>query len=98
MLERQLSSSTVTDPRATVMWASGGVRSYVDASGQAHAESLGPAGWCIAVYSGVALAPGQKCEIGGVPFCIVQPSWMQRLNGATLDWRNGKFEVEERAI
>ena len=97
-LQRQLASSNVPEPHATVLWASGGVRSFADNSGKTHAESLGPHGWRVAVYSGVTLAPGQKCEIDGVPFCVVQPKWTQRLSGATLHWRNGKFEVEERAI
>jgi hypothetical protein len=93
-LERQLAGSKVVEPRAAVLWASGGVRSFTDESGKAHAESLGPHGWCVAVYSGVTLAPGQKYEIGGVPFCVVQPKSNHRLNGATLHWHNGKFEVQ----
>jgi hypothetical protein len=96
-LERQLASSNVAEPRATVLWASGGVRSFTDEAGKTHAESNGAHGWRVAVYSGVALAPGQKYEVGGVPFCVVQPNWTERLKGATLHWCNGKFEVQERA-
>jgi hypothetical protein len=97
-LERKLASSQLAEPRATVIWASGGVRSHVDASGKVHAESMGPPGWSVAVYDGVTLPPFQKCDLSGVPFCFVQAKYPERLNGAILHCKHGRFEVEERAI
>ena len=97
-LENKLARSSVEEPRATVLWTSGGGRGFVDPeTGRPRAEPMRPAGWHVAVYDGADLPPQQKCEIDGLPFCFVQGETAMRLDEAILDWANGSFLVRERS-
>lgn len=95
-LENRLARSSVAEPRATILWVSGGGRSSIDpATGKLRPEPMRPPGWHVAVYDGADLPESQKCEIDALPFCFVQGDTARRLEGATLDWSNGSFEVRE---
>ncbi|HSN19685.1 MAG TPA: hypothetical protein VLS49_03360 [Usitatibacter sp.] len=97
-LENKLARSSVDEPRATILWVSGGGRGAIDpATGKLRAEPMRPPGWHVAVYDGAGLPESQKCELEGLPFCFVQGDTARRLDGATLDWANGSFLVREPA-
>ena len=96
-LEVRLAALPLVEPRATVMWTSGGVRSLLGSNGRQHVETGGPPRWRVAFYDGDKMPATQKCEVDGVPFCFVQNNIFDRLNGATLQWINGKFEIKESA-
>lgn len=97
-LENKLARASVEEPRATILWVSGGGRSSIDpATGRLRAEPMRAPGWHIAVYDGADLPAAQKCEIEGLPFCFVQGETAARLEGAVLDFANGSFAVREAA-
>lgn len=97
-LENKLARSSVAEPRATILWVSGGGRSSIDpATGKLRAEPMRPPGWHVAVYDGAGLPESQKCEIDALPFCFVQGETAMRLDEAILDWTNGTYVVRERS-
>jgi hypothetical protein len=89
-LGEHLARSGLSDPRATVLWASDGEFESLE-------KAKANARWCVAFYDGKTLFWFQKCKIGGLPFCFVQIGHRKRLNGATLDWTGGKFQVSNSA-
>jgi hypothetical protein len=95
-LEDKLARSSVAEPRATILWISGGGRSSIDpATGKPRAEPMRAPGWHVAVYDGEDLPESQKADIEGLPFCFVQGDATRRLDGALLEWANGSFRVRE---
>jgi hypothetical protein len=52
----------------------------------------------VALYEGKSSLVGYKIEVNGIPFCFAHDLDFARLDGATLAWSNGRFEVKERAI
>jgi hypothetical protein len=91
-LEKHLAESGLSDPRATVLWASD-VPPTLDPESLREAEAGGR--WCVGFYEGKTLPWFQKCKIEGLPFCFVQANYPKRLDGAILDWADGAFKVAE---
>ena len=58
--------------------------------------SSGPQ-WGIGFYNIATRPYGRVTSIQGVPFVFVQPRAFRLLNGATLDFRNGRFVVDGSA-
>jgi hypothetical protein len=52
--------------------------------------------WVVAYYDLDTRPSGRVKKIGGVPFVFVQTE-SSKLNGATLDYRDGRFVVEGAA-
>lgn len=96
-LEDKLARSSVAEPCATILWISGGRMSIDPGTGRPRpAQGMRKPGWHVATYDGADIPASQKCEIDGLPFCFVQGATARRLEGATLDWENGSFIVQER--
>jgi hypothetical protein len=96
VLEERLKSSTLADPRATILWSSDvPPGTTVEEARRIPAEN---GSWGVTFYDGKTLPWFQKCKIDGLPFCFVQAKYPQRLDGAVLEWTNGRFEVKESAI
>jgi hypothetical protein len=95
-LQEQLASSSLRDPRATIIWASDvPAGATIEEARRIPAEG---GKWHVAFYDGKTLPFFQKCKIDGLPFCFVQARYPDRLNGAVLEWANGRFEVKASAI
>ena len=103
-LQSRIASSTLAEPRASILWATNGRTAGADIEALRRGDKdalrrVEEAGkWCVAFYDGKSLSWFHKCTIEGLPFCFVQLGYKRRLNGATLTFTNGKFELVESAI
>ena len=80
-LFREMSEIRAFEPVATILWAS-------------EERATGPDfRWSVAFYDLDTRPSGRVVNIRGVPFIFVQKQ-SSRLNGATLDHRDGRFVVE----
>lgn len=88
--KRQLVShiSRITEFRAaaSILWGS----NVID--GKTH-----PPQWGIAFYDIGTRPSGRVVDMGGVPFVFTQQRAYTHLDGATLDYRDGRFVVSESA-
>ena len=85
-LELQLHMSRITEfePTASILWGStvvGGVTN--------------PPHWGVGYYDIGTRPSGRVVSIDGVPFVFTQERAYTYLNGATLDFRDGRFVVNE---
>ena len=81
-----LSNITDFEPVAALLWGS-------DVTGGITREPR----WGIGFYNLGTRPYGRVTRIQGVPFVFTQNRAYMRLNGATLDYRNGRFVVDERS-
>ena len=79
-----LSGITEFEPAASIMWSSDVVE------GVTH-----PPRWGVAFYNIGNRPYGRVTRIDGVPFVFTQERAYTHLNGATLDYRDGRFVVSE---
>jgi hypothetical protein len=79
-----LTNITEFEPIATVLWSSTVI------SGVASAPR-----WGVAYYEKGTRPYGMVTSIQGVPFVFTQKRAYTHLNGATLDYRDGRFVVDE---
>ena len=92
-----MASITEFRPVVTVAWANAASRTRLLPDGREEISDLG-AHWGIGFYSPSKVLPEEVVEIEGIPFTFAQGDISMRLNGATLDFANGKFIVHESAI
>jgi hypothetical protein len=89
----------ITEYRAIA--AVGGVKSAsrmrLLPNGEEEFENIGPH-WSVGFYSPDKVPAEQVVRIDDIPFVFGQGNISMRLDGAVLDFRNGQFEVTERAI
>jgi hypothetical protein len=85
--ELQLRMSAITDyePVATLLWASTGTGN----------RPMREPHWGVGFYDIATRPSGRVATIDGIPFVFVQDLAFKRLNGATLDFRSGRFVVAE---
>jgi hypothetical protein len=83
-LAAHLSRITEFEPAASIVWSS----NVVD--GVTH-----PPRWGVAFYDIGRRPSGRVVSIDGVPFVFTQVRAYTHLNGATLDYRDGRFVVNE---
>jgi hypothetical protein len=82
-----LKTSEITDfePAATLLWTS-------KAGPEGHEEPQ----WYFALYNIATRPYGRVKKIQGIPFVFVQANVYERLDGATVDIRDGRLIVCER--
>jgi hypothetical protein len=85
-LESHLSRITEFRPAASILWGS----NVVDGVTQ-------PPQWGVAFYDIGTRPSGRVVQIGGLPFVFTQQRAYTHLEGATLDYDNGRFVVSESA-
>jgi hypothetical protein len=91
-----MSNITEYEPVATVLWATAGSSGWLLPDGREEFRFLGPH-WMIGYYDKAKLPSEEVVEIDGVPFVFGQDRISMRLDGATLDYANGRFTVSEGA-
>jgi hypothetical protein len=74
-------------PVACVGWVSGGVRTKLDADGSERSSPLSPH-WGVGFYNLADLSSDDIATVSGIPFLRDE-----RLDGKTLDFRDGRFDV-----
>lgn len=86
--ELLLKISQITDyrPAATLLWTT------TTGSGEAHSQPQ----WHLAFYNIATRPYGKVTKIQGIPFVFVQATAYERLNGATVDFRDGRLLVLEK--
>jgi hypothetical protein len=93
-----LGNSNLQSPIIALGWTTAASSMWLDEGGEEHFESFGPA-WEVGFFEASRIPPNEVHFIEGLPFCFGQPkSITDRLNGATLHYRNGAFTVAENAI
>jgi hypothetical protein len=73
---------------ASVGWVSGGLRTQRGADGTEHSSPIQPH-WGLGFYDPASLSPDQIIVVCGIPFLRDE-----QLDGKTLDFRDGHFEVK----
>ena len=84
-------------PVATVVWSVAGSTETPQADGTVSVKAVGP-GWDVGFYDSASVPSDKIVVIDGISFYFDQGSTFERLNGATLDYRNGFFAVTNAAI
>jgi hypothetical protein len=79
-----MSEITEFQPAASILWGA----NVVDGAARAP-------GWGVAFYDIGKRPYGRAVSIEGVPFVFVQQRAYTHLDGATLDYRDGRFVVNE---
>ena len=82
---------------ATVMWSVAGAVETPQADGTSSVIGVGP-GWDVGFYDIDRIPKDEIVVIEGIKFYFGQGSTSERLNGATLDYKNGGFFVANAAI
>lgn len=83
-LQSHMARITEFEPAASILWGS----TVVDGV-------ICPPNWGVAFYDIGSRPAGRVVTIGGVPFVFTQERAYTHLNGATLDFREGRFVVSE---
>ena len=98
MLRKQMSSLTEIEPVVVLAWVVGASWGEILPNGEENIHLRGPH-WGVGFDSRARLPAEEVFELNGVPIAFGVPaSKMQWLDGATLDFIGGKFEVTKRAI
>ena len=82
-------------PVVCVLWSSSGSMFSLRPDGTEDFRDLG-AGWGVGFHDRSKLPEDEIVEIDGLPFVFVEAQ-VPRLNGATLDFREGHFLVTDCA-
>ena len=85
-LDSHMSRITEFRPAASILWSS----NVVDGVTR-------PSQWGVAFYDIATRPSGRVVQIGGLPFVFTQQRAYTHLDGATLDYHNGRFVVSESA-
>ena len=81
-------------PVATVSWSVVGTTFPPDQYGRMRVRHIEP-GWDVGFFDRATLSPNDIIEVRGIEFTFDQPVESLRLDGATLDYRDGHFVVED---
>lgn len=93
-----MTSLSEREPIAVLSWIVGSSWGEIAANGEENIHVRGPH-WGIGYHGRAKLPPEEIVELAGIPFTFAVPGkMMHRLNGATLDYVDGEFEVTRRAI
>lgn len=76
----------------SVLWSDSGTRTAKGVTTQL------PPSWDVGFYGFDQVPDKEIQKIGGLDFVFVQGPISQRLNGKTLDWKDGTFHVQDNGI
>jgi hypothetical protein len=98
MLRRIIASISEYQPVVVLSWVLGSSQGRLLPNGEEDIQVRGPH-WGIGLHPRAELPSEEVVELAGLPFTFgAYGAKLEWLNGATLDYANGQFDVAKRAI